>query len=72
MPVIVVPDDEPPALAGTVEEERLRKLGEVRLHNSRALGDEELMSRIADADIVYSIRSTSVFTRNVMKNCPRV
>jgi len=72
MPVIVVPDDEPPALAGTVEEERLRQLGEVRLYNSRALADEELMSRIADADIVYSIRSTSVFTRNVMKNCPRV
>ncbi len=72
MPVIIVPDDEPPALAGTVEEERLRQLGEVRLYNSRALGDEELLSRIADADIVYNIRSTSVFTRNVMKNCPRV
>ena len=72
MPVIIVPDDEPPALAGTVEEERLKQLGEVRLYNSRALGDEELISRIADADIVYNIRSTSVFTRNVMKNCPRV
>ena len=72
MPRMVVPDDEPPVLAGTVEEERLRQLGEVRLYNSRALGDEELLSRIADADIVYSIRSTSVFTRNVIKNCPRV
>ncbi len=29
MPIIVVPDDEPSALAGTVEEERLRQLGEV-------------------------------------------
>ena len=72
MPIIVVPDDEPPVLAGTVEEERLRQLGEVRIYDSRALGDEELLSRIADADIVYNIRSTSVFTRNVMKNCPRL
>jgi len=72
MPIIVVPDDEPPVLAGTVEEERLRQLGEVRIYDSRALGDEELLSRIADADIVYNIRSTSVFTHNVMKNCPRL
>lgn len=69
MPIIVVPDDEPPVLTGTIEEERLRQLGEVRIYNSRALGDEELLSRIADADIVYNIRSTSIFSRNVMNNC---
>ena len=72
MPIIVVPDDEPSVLAGTVEEERLRQLGKVRLYDSRALGDEELLSRIAEADIVYNIRTTSVFSRNVMKNCPRL
>jgi len=72
MPRIVVPDDEPPVLAGTVEEERLRQLGEVRLYKSRALGDEELLSRITDADIVYNIRSTSVFNHKVLKNCPRL
>jgi D-3-phosphoglycerate dehydrogenase len=72
MPLIVVPDDEPSVLAGTVVEERLRQLGEVRLYDSRALSDEELISRIGDADIAYNIRSTSVFTRNVMENCPRM
>jgi len=72
MPLIVVPDDEPPVLVGTVEEERLRQLGEVRIYDSRALGDEELLSRIADADIVCNIRSTSVFTRNVLKNCSKL
>lgn len=72
MPIIVVPDDEPPVLTGTVEEERLRQLGEVRIYDSRAFGDEELLSRIADADIVYCIRSTSIFSRNVIKNCPRL
>ena len=72
MPIIVVPDDEPPVLMGTIEEERLRQLGEVHIYNSRALGDEELLSRIAEAEIVYNIRSTSVFTRNVMKKCPNL
>jgi len=72
MTIIVVPDDEPPVLAGTVEEERLRQLGQVRIYDSRALSDEKLLSRVADADIVLNIRTTSVFSRNVLKNCPRL
>jgi len=69
---IVVPDDEPPVLTGTAQEERLRKLGNVRVYKSRALNDEELLSRIADADVVYNIRSTSIFNKNVLENCPRL
>ena len=72
MTIIVVPDDEPPVLTETVEEERLRQIGEVHIYDSRAFGDEELLSRIADANIVLNIRVTSVFSRNVMKNCPRL
>ncbi len=51
MPIIVVPDDEPPVLAGTAEEERLRQLGEVRIYDSRPFSDEELLPRIADANV---------------------
>ncbi len=69
---IVVPDDEPPVFAGTTEEKRLSQLGEVCIYDSRALSDEELLRRIADADIVVNIRATSVFSRNVMKNCPKL
>ena len=72
MNMIVVPDDEPPVLAGTVEEERLKQLGKVRIYDSRAFGDEELIVRAADSDIVLNIRATSVFSRNVMSNCPRL
>jgi len=72
MTIIVVPDDEPPALAGTVEEGRLRQLGKVRIYDSRALSDEELLCRVADADIVVNIRTTSVFSYKVMKNCLRL
>ena len=69
---IVVPDDEPPVLAGTAEEERLRQLGDVRIHDSRALTAEKLLHRIADADIVVNIRATSVFSREVLEHCPRL
>ena len=72
MTKIVVPDDEPPVFTATTEEKRLRQLGEVVIHNSRALSDAELLKRIADADIVLNIRSTSVFTANVMENSHRL
>lgn len=72
MTIIVVPDDEPPVLAGTVGEERLRQLGEVRIYDSRTLSDQDLLCRVADADIVVNIRSTSVFSYKVMKNCLRL
>ena len=72
MTIIVVPDDEPPVLAGTVGEERLRQLGEVRIYDSRTLSDQDLLCRVADADIVVNIRSTSVFCYKVMKNCLRL
>ena len=69
---IVVPDDEPPVFAGTIEEKRLKEHGEVRINDSRALSDEELLNRIADADIVLNIRATSMFSRNVLENCPNL
>jgi D-3-phosphoglycerate dehydrogenase len=50
----------------------LRQIGKLRIYNSRAFSDEELLFRIANADIAYNIRSTSIFSRNVMKNCPRL
>ena len=72
MTLIVVPDDEPPVFAGTVEENRLRQLGEVRIYDSRPLTDEELLCRVADADIILNIRATSIFSRTVMKNCAKL
>lgn len=72
MPMIVVPDDEPPVLAGTEQEKRLRSVGEVCVFGSRALSEEELVSRLGDAEVVLNIRSTSRFTRGVMRACPKL
>ncbi len=72
MALIVVPDDSPPVLKGTGEEERLKRLGDVRIFDSRALTVEELTRRIADAEIVMNIRATSVFSEAVLRNSPKL
>lgn len=71
MPIIVAPDNYPPVLGGTVEEKRLRQLGEVRVYESEAIG-EELVPRIADADVAYIMRGSSIFSRSVMQRCPKL
>lgn len=70
--VISVPDDEPPVLAGTHVEERLRRIGEVRIWGDRPLDPDTLVERIAGAEVVVNIRSTSEFTAGVMERCPRL
>jgi D-3-phosphoglycerate dehydrogenase len=70
--IISVPDDEPPVLAHTHIEERLRKMGEVRIWDDRPLDPDTLVSRIADADVVVNIRTTSRFTAQVLERCPRL
>ena len=72
MPIIVFPDDYPPILVGTEQESRLRKLGELRIYESEAVGEVELIRRLTDANIAYIMRSSSIFTRNVMQNCPEL
>lgn len=70
--IISVPDDEPTVLARTHVEERLRRIGEVRIWDDRPLDPDTLVQRIGDADVVVNIRATSRFTFGVLKRCPRL
>ena len=45
--LIVVPDDNPPVLAGTPALDRLRTIGEVRLYDSDATDPKILAERLA-------------------------
>jgi len=54
--LIVVPDDNPPVMAGTMALERLRRLGEVQLYNSDATDPQVLSSRLKNADVAVNIR----------------
>ena len=70
--LIVVPDDNPPALAGTLALERLRKIDEVRLYDSDATDPAVLTERLKEADIAVNIRGRTRFTAEVLQACPQL
>ena len=68
---IVVPDDFPPALTGSVAETPLKKMGQVRVFTERGADQEAtLIERIGDADAVLNIRAHARFTDRVLAACP--
>ena len=70
---IVVPDDFPPALTGSVAEAPLKKLGQVRVFTERgADGESTLIERIGDAEVVVNIRAHARFTDRVLAACPKL
>jgi D-3-phosphoglycerate dehydrogenase / 2-oxoglutarate reductase len=70
--LIVVPDDNPPALAGTPALDRLRRLGDVQVHASDATEPEVLADRLRKADVAVNIRGRTRFTEDVLRDCPKL
>jgi phosphoglycerate dehydrogenase-like enzyme len=70
--LIVVPDDNPPAMAGTPALERLRQLGQVQVYDSDATDPLVLRQRLRDAEIAVNIRGRTRFTADVLASCPRL
>jgi len=70
--LIVVPDDNPPVLAATPALERLRRVGEVRLHDSDATDPNVLADRLRDADVAVNIRGRTRFTAEVLAACSKL
>ncbi len=70
--LIVVPDDNPPALAGTPALTRLRRSGEVRVYDSDATEPSVLMDRLRDAEVALNIRGRTRFTTDVLQACPKL
>ncbi len=69
---IVVPDDNPPVLAGTAALLRLRKIGEVRVYDSDATDPAVLTERLREADVAVNIRGRTRFTAEVLQACPQL
>lgn len=70
---VVVPDDFPVALTGTPAADMLRRLGDVTIHTERGADQQaELIRRVADADVVMSLRAYSKFSEAVLDACPRL
>ncbi|HSB81026.1 MAG TPA: phosphoglycerate dehydrogenase [Candidatus Methylomirabilis sp.] len=70
--LIVVPDDNPPVLAGTPALERLRQIGTVRVHDSDATDVKLLAERLREAEVALNIRGRTRFTAEVLQACPRL
>ena len=69
--MIVVPDDFPSVFAGSQADERVRKLGDVRVFSERGADDErELIRRIGSARIAINIRAHARFSEAVFAACP--
>jgi D-3-phosphoglycerate dehydrogenase len=70
--LIVVPDDNPPALAGTPALERMKQIGDVRVYDSDATDPAVLTERLRDADVAGKIRGRTRFTADVLQGCPKL
>ena len=68
--LLVVPDDEPPALSGTPLEARARELADnTEWHVTRPANNKDTIARIAEADTIINIRSAVPFPREVLEAC---
>ncbi len=70
--LIVVPDDNPPAMAGTPALEHARRIGEVRLYDSDATDPRVLAERMRDADVAVNIRGRTRFSADILQACPKL
>lgn len=68
---IVIPDDYPPAYADYPDEvARLQAAGDAVLYDTRAADTEELVARLADADVAVTVRAYTVFDSALLARLP--
>jgi phosphoglycerate dehydrogenase-like enzyme len=70
MPRIVIPDDAPPVMASSEAYRKLLERTHVDYHDTLPAGEEGLIERIAGAEIVINIRSSTRFGENVFRRSP--
>jgi phosphoglycerate dehydrogenase-like enzyme len=71
MSLIVVPDDAPPVLSRSDAVAQLRDV-EHRVYQTLPADSRELVTRIAEADAVINIRSSTRFSDDVLAGCPQL
>ena len=69
---IVLPDDDAGLFSGTADIERLRTLGEVVHHTDKPASDDEMVERLADAEIVLTTLYTDLKGSDLLDYMPRL
>ncbi len=72
MPRIVIPDDAPPVMASSEAYRKLLERTRVDYHGTLPASEEGLIERIAGAEIVINIRSSTRFSENVFRRSPNL
>jgi phosphoglycerate dehydrogenase-like enzyme len=72
MPKIVVPDDQPPVLGPSAAWRNLVNRADFDYHETLPGTEDRLLARIAGAEIVLNIRSSTRFTARVFEQSPRL
>jgi len=71
-PRIVIPDDAPPVMASSESYRKLLERVRVDYHDTLPGTEERLIERIAGAEIVINIRSSTHFSENVFRQSPNL
>jgi D-3-phosphoglycerate dehydrogenase len=72
IPKIVIPDDAPPVMLTSRAYQGLLERTAVSHHDTLPGSEEKLVERVADAEIVINIRSSSRFSERVFSDSPRL
>ncbi|MBZ5592184.1 MAG: glycerate dehydrogenase [Acidobacteriia bacterium] len=72
MPHIVIPDDAPPVMAASTAYRRLLERILVDYHGTLPANEDQLIERIAQADVVINIRSSTRFGESVFGRSPHL
>lgn len=72
MPHIVIPDDAPPVMASSAAYRKLLERTPVDYHDTLPENEDRLIERIAQADIVINIRSSTRFGESTFQRSPRL
>jgi phosphoglycerate dehydrogenase-like enzyme len=72
MTLIHIPDDAPPVLRPSAAWSSLTACAELIYHDTLPGSEDGLIERIAAAELVLNIRSSSRFTERVLAACPRL
>ena len=71
-PMIVIPGDDPPQIAGSPHLDRLRHHGEVRLYETSPESDEEKVRRAHDARVIVNSRGQVKWPGHVLRQLPKL
>lgn len=71
-PIIVIPSDDPPQMAGSPHLERLREFGEVAFFDSRPADESEQIARARDAVVLINSRSQMRWPGSVLRQLPKL